>query len=151
MDNGVIKYFQVQKSVIEDFDEVKSNLKNYFTSIGEKFNWKIVNSTKTTIKYETKYDWVFGLQQNILIDYSNRNIKIQSFDPIGTTPWTGKLEERNNKNCDKVMIEIDEILINYNNSEFEIKRKKLKVYQPPINWTNSEKQFDCFFSNQCQR
>jgi hypothetical protein len=25
------------------------------------------------------------------------------------------------------------------------------VYQPPINWTNSEKQFDCFVSNQSQR
>ena len=28
---------------------------------------------------------------------------------------------------------------------------KEKVYQPPINWTNSEKQFDCFVSNQSQR
>ena len=26
-----------------------------------------------------------------------------------------------------------------------------KLYQPPINWTNSEKQFDCFVSNQSQR
>ena len=25
------------------------------------------------------------------------------------------------------------------------------MYQPPINWTNSEKQFDCFVSNQSQR
>ena len=45
-------------------------------------------------------------------------------------------------------IKIDNLEI----AEFDFPIQLLTIlYQPPINWTNSEKQFDCFVSNQSQR
>jgi hypothetical protein len=123
MDSGVTKFYEIDNSIIEDYDDIKFKLKEYFIRMGESFKWKLIDSSDTIIEFKTKFDWVWGLQESILINFSNRNIKIKSFDPIGTSPWTDKVGERNVINCDNVIKVIPEIIEKYNSSEFEINRR----------------------------
>jgi len=135
------KFYEIDISVIEDYNEIKFKLKDYFITMGESFKWKLIESYDTILIFNTKFDWFWGLQETVKIDFSRRNIEIKSHDD-GKSPYDEKVRTRNIKNCESVISSIPEIILKYNSSDYEINRisMKKKIEQELIDKENKIRQ-----------
>jgi hypothetical protein len=135
------KFYEIDISVIEDYNEIKFKLKDYFITMGESFKWKLIESYDTILIFNTKFDWFWGLQETVKIDFSRRNIEIKSHDD-GKSPYDEKVRTRNIKNCESVISRIPEIILKYNSSDYEINRisMKKKIEQELIDKENKIRQ-----------
>jgi hypothetical protein len=135
------KFYEIDISVIEDYNEIKFKLKDYFITMGESFKWKLIESYDTVLIFNTKFDWFWGLQETVKIDFSRRNIEIKSHDD-GKSPYDEKVRTRNIKNCESVISSIPEIILKYNSSDYEINRisMKKKIEQELIDKENKIRQ-----------
>ncbi len=72
---------------------------------------------------------------------------------VGSTVFNIELnnEETSQVGISNILYEVKKTNSDITRQFSDAKTGMKVVYQPPINWTNSEKQFDCFVSNQSQR
>ena len=130
MGKGSLIIFTIESVREKDFNEVRSHLKEYLINMGLDFGWKLVNDSNTLIKFETKSflktSLTFGHQEEISIDISTRDLKVDSkvsFDNTWRVPFVDKTTKWNDVNLHRVLNELPKVISNYLDSDFEINRR----------------------------
>ena len=102
-----------------------------------------------TTTYSLDWDTVMNLESRLLRDFQTNKTKDKArallMVSIGVRLGMRVIDNLNLKWEDLLGVQVGERFIRIE------KKTDKELYQPPINWTNSEKQFDCFVSNQSQR